>query len=131
MKYLLCFFTTFIAISDSKAQARVKPDFALESKVMDLILFLPEVRQADAYVIKHSHHKRRLQVYINECPEKKGGDYRVMVAEDNGYTYHTHFIFLVNSKTLTIKYSDVVTGEDMPLEVLRKNKKRHEVLEYN
>jgi len=120
----------FIAMNHSTANAQVKEDSIFESKIMDVILFLPEVRQADTYVIKHSYHKRHLQVYINERPDKKDGDYRVMVAEDNGYIYHTHFIFLVNGKTLAIKYSDVVTGEDIPLEVLRKNKKRHKVLEY-
>jgi hypothetical protein len=120
----------FIAMNHNVANAQVKENSILESKIMDMILFLPEVRQADAYVIKHSHHKRHLQVYISERSDKKDGDYRIIVAEDNGYIYHTHFIFLVNGKTLAIKYSDTTTGEDTPRVAVRKNKKRHKVLEY-
>jgi hypothetical protein len=131
MKNLLSFLFLLLLMPQLKAEARVKQDSVLESKILDLILSLPEVKQANLYVMKHTNNKRHLFDYINDQPAKKGGDYTVMVAEDNGSTYHTHFIFLVNSKTLKIKYSDVITGEDIPLEVLRRDKKRHKILEYN
>ncbi|MFC0516618.1 hypothetical protein ACFFGT_20595 [Mucilaginibacter angelicae] len=97
---------------------------------MDLILDLQEVKRANSYVVKHSHNKRHLLDYINGRPVKKGGDYWVKVCEDNGYAYFTHFNFFVNSNTLAIRYMDVVTGDYIPLDVLRKDKKRHKVLEY-
>lgn len=131
MKYVLYFFPLFITMLSCEAKAQVKADSVLESKILDIVLSLPEVRQANAYVVKHSRHKRHLFDYMGSLPDKKDGDYQVLVAEDNGYIYHTHFIFLVNGKTFAIKFSDTVTGEDIPLEALRKNKKRHKILEYH
>jgi len=131
MKTLLSLFFLLLLMHYPEAKSQVKRDSVLESKIMDLILSLPEVKQANAYVIKHSHGRRHLFDYIHARPDKKYGDYWVKVSEDNGATYATHFNFFVNGKTFAIKYMDTISSEEVPLEVIRKDKKRHKILEYH
>ncbi|AYL97712.1 hypothetical protein [Mucilaginibacter celer] len=131
MKALSSLLFLLLLVPQSKTNAQVKPDSVLESKILRLILNLAEVKRANAYVVKHSHNKRHLYDLIYERPKKKGDDYWVKVCTDDRYMLVTNFNFFVNSKTLAIRYMDVVAGDDLPLEVLRKNKKRHKVLEYN
>lgn len=131
MKTLLSLFSLLLLMHYPEAKSQVNHDSVLESKIMDLILSLPEVKQANAYVVKHSHGKRHLFDYIHMRPDNKDGDYWVKVCEDNGGSYATHFNFIVNGKTFAIKYMDTMTSEEVPLEVIRKDKKRHKILEYH
>jgi len=86
-----------------------------DDKIMDLVLMLPEVRNADNYVRRGTKDKRHLFTYVKSEPSNDNNFYEVVVAEDNGYAYHTHFIFLVNAKTYAVLYQDNVTDKLIPL----------------
>jgi hypothetical protein len=91
-----------------------------EAKVCELIASLPVVVHADNYVRKVTKGKRHLFTYLDSGPTRDDNYYYVKVAEDNGMSYHTHFIFLVDPKTYAIKWLNTVTDERIPLKLCNK-----------
>jgi hypothetical protein len=111
---LLLVLFTLVVHSQSKEILTKK-----DEKVLDLIAFLPEVVQADKYVIKVTKHHRHLETYIDSSPTKQDNQYRLTVAEDNGMNLVPHFKFVVNAKTFAISYWDVENDKNIPLSVWR------------
>ncbi len=101
-------------------QEKVIKETKEEGKVCNLVLSLSVVRNADNYVRTVTKGKRHLFTYIQSDPTKEDKYYYVYVAEDNGMAYHTHFIFLVDPKTYTVKYLDLTTDKRIPLKLCEK-----------
>jgi len=116
---ILWFFMFVYTIAVCK-QVKVIKEPKEEGKVCDLVLSLSVVRNADNYVRKATKGKRHLFTYVPIDPTKEDNYYYVYVAEDNGMSYHTHFIFLVDPKTYAIKYLDLVTNKRIPLKLCEK-----------
>jgi hypothetical protein len=111
----IIFSFTLFSVITAVGQVKVIKETTQESKVCNLILMLPVVRNADTYVKKVTKGKRHLFTSILSDPTKDDNYFYVKVAEDNGYSDHTHFIFLVDPKNYTIKYLDVATDKRIPL----------------
>ena len=92
----------------------------LESKIVDTIASLKEVKERMNYVEGQTNEKRHMHIGIWERPTKDKPYYLVKVMEDNGVAYVTHFNFLVYPNTMTIKYLDTITGEVLNLNEWRK-----------
>jgi len=101
-------------------QEKVIKETKEESKVCDLVVSLSVVRNADNYVRKVTKGKRHLFAYIPSNPTKEDKYYYVYVAEDNGMSYVTHLIFLVDPNTYDIKYLDTETDMCIPLKLCEK-----------
>ena len=99
---------------DVSSQTIVVKETKEESKVCNLIARLPEVINADQYIKKVTNGKRHLLSYLGSKPTKVEPYYIVKVAEDNGSSYHTHFIFYVQPKTYQIFYMDTAAGRLSP-----------------
>jgi hypothetical protein len=118
---ILCFFI-LVLIIPAAGQVKVIKETKQESKICNLILMLPVVKNADNYVRKTSHGKRHLFTYISNEPTKADNYYWVCVAEDNGTSYYTYFTFLVAPKTYSILYLDV-TNDDKRVPLKQCNKR--------
>ena len=92
----------------------------LEIKILDTISHLREVKQRNAYVIKHSKHQRQLKYIIWSKPSNSEPFYWVKVVEDNGIADYTHFNFFVYPYTLTIKYFDTNDDKEIDLKTWRR-----------
>ncbi|MHB8207184.1 hypothetical protein [Mucilaginibacter sp.] len=90
-----------------------------DEKVLDMIASLPEVVQADKYIIKVTKHHKHLETYIDSKPSKHNNKYSLTVAEDNGMNLVPHFKFVVDAKTYAISYWDVANDKNIPLSVWR------------
>ena len=112
------------AQSIKKKAVSDKSQFTLEDKIMDKVLDIPEVKEEAKYVENKSNGKRHLSDVICQRPTKKEPYYQVKVWEDNGVSYATYFIFLVNPKTLSIKYYDTVNDTAVDLAYWRKHRKK-------
>jgi hypothetical protein len=110
------------AFQNTKPKGKI--NYALEDKIMDTILFLPEVKNRDAYIRKKTNGKRHLATVIYLRPEKERPYYVVKAWEDNGYAFATHFNFYVYPQTMKIKYLDVMHDKAIDLKTWRKHKKR-------
>jgi hypothetical protein len=116
---------TFLAASSCFAQPTTiesKRKYSkLESKILDTIAKLPEVKRRAGYVEHQSKNKRRLQYLIWEKPSKKSPYYWVQVMEDNGSVYHNHFNFFVYTNPVLIKYYDIANDKILSLSKWRKD----------
>ncbi|TDO19333.1 hypothetical protein CLV32_4573 [Pedobacter duraquae] len=95
----------------SKQVQKLKADtVSQESKVIDLILDLEEVRNRTQGVEKESQGKRTLATYVESPPTREDPNYWVKVAEDNGYAYVTYYTFTVNPKDYSISFYEPIEG---------------------
>jgi|GEM_PF-1408399 len=104
-----------------KAQPAITRDYAL-----DTVLRLPEVQKADAYVRRVTKEKRHLFSMLYGEPDREHPYFWVVVGEDNGMSFVTHFGFYVYTKSRKILYLDNFTGQAIDLETWRhsRHKKR-------
>jgi hypothetical protein len=79
-----------------------------EDEAVILISNLEEVQRKNELVAKNSQGKRHLSTYVETLPTLKDPNYYVKLAEDNGGSYVTYYIFAVHSKTKDISFYDVV-----------------------
>lgn len=113
---------TYAQSNHKQIPNRTKSFSAIENKIIDTIMKLPEVEKREQYVRKQTNGKRHLQFSILDKPTKEKPYYWVTVMEDNGVTYYTHFNFFVYPKTFLIKYLDNVNGKVVDLKTWRKSK---------
>lgn len=118
MKKLVVILSILLAL-DSSAQSKNKK-VALEDKILDTILSLPEVKKEAKRVEQLSHSKRHLADVIYQRPAKDFSYYWVKVWEDNGDGYATYFNFYVHPKTLEIKFYDAINDKLLDLKTWRK-----------
>ena len=90
-----------------------------ENRVIDTIANLKEVKKRASYLEDQTKGKRHLRYAIWGRPAKETPYYWIKVMEDNGDAYVTHFDFYLYPKTMTIKYSDPITGEVLDLNTWR------------
>ncbi|HEY4285958.1 MAG TPA: hypothetical protein VGN00_02555 [Puia sp.] len=91
-----------------------------EKAAIDMVMRLPEVKESNAYIRKHSKDKRPLFAMIYGEPTKEQPYWWVVVGEDNGMSFVTHFGFFVYVKTGRIKYFDTMEGKSSGLETKAK-----------
>lgn len=91
-----------------------------ESKILDKIFELKEVRQRAEYIKLASKGERHLSAIIYSKPSKDEPYYWVKVWEDNGDSYVSHFHFFVYPDPFEIKYYNVAEDTAISLEEWRK-----------
>ena len=95
-----------------------------ESKIINKIQQLPEVKKASAALERRTNGKRHIKYVVYERPSKEFKYYWVKVMEDNGEMYVSDFNFYINPKTLSIKYLDTDNDSVMDLKTWRKRYKK-------
>lgn len=88
---------------------------------IEMVMQLHEVKEAKAYVLRHSRDKRKLLPMIYGEPTKEQPYWWVVVGEYNGMSFVTHFGFLVYIRTRKIYYYDALEGKSIDLQTWRKN----------
>jgi hypothetical protein len=91
-----------------------------EEEAVSVIANLEEVKRKNELVVRDSKGKRHLSTYAETPPTAKDLNYYVKVAEDNGGSYVTYYIFAVNSKTSAISFYDVLNDKLLPLNTWRR-----------
>ena len=86
---------------------------------MDTVMRIPEIRAADLYIRHETKGKRHLFSMIYGDPDKENPYYWVVVGEDNGMSFVTHFTFYVYIKSGKILYYDSFKGTRMELQSWR------------
>ena len=66
-----------------------------ESDALDTIFELPEIKEADSNIRRITKGKRHLSSMIYSQPDSLNPYYCVVVVEDNGVAFVTHFTFYV------------------------------------
>jgi len=87
-----------------------------------MVMRLPEVRKANAYILQHSIDKRKIFAMIYGEPTRQQPYYWVAVGEDNGMCFVTHFGFHVYIRTGRILYVDTINGTAIDLRTWRKGR---------
>jgi hypothetical protein len=77
-----------------------------ESYAIDTVLGLPEIREANAYMRRATKGKRHLFSMIYGDPDSLHHYYYLVVEEDNGMCFVTHFTFYVYTNGRKILYHD-------------------------
>jgi hypothetical protein len=88
-----------------------------ESYAMDTVLGLSEIREDDAYVRKTTKGERHLFSMIYGEPDSLHPYYWVVVGEDNGMSFVTHFTFYVYTNGRQILYHDNFSDSTIDLSV--------------
>ena len=91
-----------------------------ETAAMDTIMRLPEIKDADRYVRRATKGKRHLFPLIYGAPDKERPYYWVVVGEDNGMSYVTHFTFYVYTNGRKILYYDNFADATVELSIWRR-----------
>jgi len=81
---------------------------------------LPEIREDDAYVRKTTKGERHLFSMIYGEPDSLHPYYWVVVGEDNGMSFVTHFTFYVYTNGRQILYHDNFSDSTIDLSVWRR-----------
>lgn len=86
---------------------------------IDTILGLSEIREDDDYIRKATKGKRHLSGMIYGSPDKLHPYWWVVIGEDNGMAFVTHFTFYVYSNGRKIMYYDNLSDSSIDLSVWR------------
>ena len=110
-------------LNTQKAVATQPPASAKEEdRAVNMVMNLPEVKQASQEIEKGSNGKHHLAVYVDTPPTNTDPNYWVKVAEDNGGSLVTDYMFTVDGKTHQIKYYDTAQDTLVTLDQWRKTK---------
>ncbi len=91
-----------------------------ESDALDTILELPEIKEADSNIRRITKGKRHLSSMIYSQPDSLNPYYCVVVVEDNGMAFVTHFTFYVYTNGRKILYHDNFRDSTMDLRTWRR-----------
>ena len=91
-----------------------------ESYAMDTVLRLPEIREDDAYIRRKTKGKRHLFAMIYGEPDSLHPYYWVVIGEDNGMSFVTHFTFYVYTNGRKIMYHDNFSESTINLSTWRR-----------
>jgi len=108
------------AIATAVGQQTARNHKVTEKEAIGRVMRLPEVKESQAYIRKHSKDKRPLFAMIYGEPSKEQPYWWVAVGEDNGMCFVTHFGFFVDVKTARIWYYDTLEGKTVGLQAWRK-----------
>ena len=112
---LVCFFPAFSQCNKNLASEKQV------DKICEMISRLPEVIKTDNYCRKLSKGKRHLVTFLGGYPDGDDNYYLIKVAEDNGDSYHTWYLFAYNLDTKKVYFFDQMRDKYIPLRVWRKN----------
>ena len=84
-----------------RSARRITADFAL-----DTVLRLPEIREDDTYIRRVTKGKRHLLSMLYGEPDHGHPYYWVVVGEDNGMSFVTHYTFYIYTNGRKILYHD-------------------------
>jgi hypothetical protein len=87
---------------------------------MDTCMQIPEIKEDNAYIKHTTHGKRVLFPMIYGDPDKEHPYYWVVVGENNGMCFVTHFTFYVYQKSGKILFYDRFNEKAMDLPTWRK-----------
>ena len=90
-----------------------------ESFAIDTVLGLPEIREDDAYIRRVTKGKRHLFGMIYGKPDSLHPYYWVVIGEDNGMSFVTHFTFYVYTNGRKILYHDNFSDSTIDLTIWR------------
>ncbi len=93
----------------------------LEDKIMNVVMSLPEVKKANAYIDSISKHKKGIAAIINE-PENGETDYGVRVGYNGDERFEVYYFFYVDPKNFQIKILNIITDSVISVEEWRKLK---------
>ena len=102
-----------------KVSHNAKPNPAVENKLLDRILALPEIQKIDKSIRKKSKNARGLNAFISGRPSDDKEYYTVSVAEDNGGAMVSLYTFNVFPDN-TITYYSIAKDIEMSLEDWKK-----------
>ena len=85
---------------------------------------LPEIREANAYMRRVTHGKRHLFSMLYGDPDQEHPYYWVVVGEDNGMSFVTHFTFYVYTNGRKIMYHDSFSDSTVDLKVWQRRVRR-------
>jgi len=91
-----------------------------ERYALDTVLGLPEIKEADASIRQISKGKRHLSSMIYSQPDSLDPYYCVVVVEDNGMAFVTHFTFYVYTNGRKILYFDTLSDSAIDLRTWRR-----------
>jgi hypothetical protein len=86
-----------------------------ESFAIDTVLGLPEIREEDAYIRQVTKGKRHLLGMTYGEPDSLHPYYCVVIGEDNGMSFVTHFTFYVYTNGRKILYHDNLSDSTIDL----------------
>lgn len=86
-----------------------------EKFALDTVLQLPEIKEDDLYIRRKTKGKRHLFSMIYGEPDNQHPYYWVVVGEDNGMSFVTHFTFYVYTNGRKILYHDNFSDSTMDL----------------
>jgi hypothetical protein len=92
-----------------------------ESYALDTVLGLPEIKEADSNIRRISKGKRHFSSMIYSQPDSLDPYYCVVVVEDNGMAFVTHFTFYVYTNGRKILYYDTLNDRTIELRTWRQN----------
>ncbi len=90
-----------------------------ETKIMDKISALTEVKKSNAYIDSFSQHTHGIALMIFK-PEKGSKDYYVQAGYSGPERFETYYNFYVDSSTLAIRVDDAIEGDIVSLTEWRK-----------
>ncbi len=120
-KYLLLTIALPILTLSVFGQPTARRHVITKDEAIDMVMRLPEVRESNAYILKHSRDKRKLFSMIYGEPTKEQPYWWVAVGEDNGMCFVTHYGFLVSIRSGKIFYIDALQGTHIDLLTWRRN----------
>ena len=106
--------------STNKSKVSPKAFNRLESKIIDTIFSLKEVKERQKYIEEQTKGKRHLQIWIADKPNMTNKYYWIKVGEDNGINLVTHFNFNVYPDSMSIMYFDTQNDKEITLKEWRK-----------
>ena len=109
-------------------QTAAKRHAITEEQAIAMVMRLPEVRESNAYILKHSRDKRKLFAMTYGEPTAREPYWWIAVGEDNGMCFVTHFGFYVAVKSGRIYYVDTLNGRQLDLRTWRKARRTNKLL---
>jgi len=97
---------------------------ALEDRIIDTLLRVPQVVAQSKYMEKETKGERRLKLWIGSRPSEGDKYYWVKAGEDNGMSLVTIFDFHVYPDSMRIMYYDVAEDREMTLREWEEKEKK-------
>jgi uncharacterized lipoprotein len=110
-----------MAKNDTLAVKKTDTSGDVESKIMKVILDLPEVKEADEHIDSVTNHQHGVAAIIDDL-EQGDTDYSVRVGYNGDERFEVYYFFTVNPVTLKVKILDV--DSNIPIEDWRKKNKK-------
>jgi len=122
-------FVVVLPVSSVNAQASKsghpgRKRVVTEKYALGTVMRIPEIREDDSYIRRTTKGKRHLFSMIYGDPDSQHPYYWVVVGEDNGMSFVTHFTFYVYTSGRKILYHDNFTDSTIDLSVWRRRYQR-------